>query len=163
MGNREQIYDMNSLTAKYIKALNSHKVQNSAIIPLSSLLAAVISWEGVFVDLSHPPKRSLTSSLSPTQISFTFCRVWDQANSGNLNMTLSCQCTIPASSGSCPVNKRYHSKRSHDCSALSEQLHGHQCPKNLAGREAIWCLLYMAHVWNTSKLVRKLAKEGPSS
>lgn len=158
----EQIYDMNSLTAKYIKALNSHKTQNSAIIPLSFLLAVVISWEGVFVELTHPPRRRLTSSLSPTQISFSFCRVWDQADCGNLNMTLSCQCTIPVSTGSRPVNKHYHSKCSHDSSALSEQLHGHQCPENLAGREAIWCLHYMAHVWNASTLVRKLAKEGPS-
>lgn len=44
----------------------------------------------------------------------------------------------------------------------SEQLHRHPCPGNLAGREAIWCLYYMAHVWNISPLVMKLAKKAPA-
>lgn len=45
---------------------------------------------------------------------------------------------------------------------LSEQLYRHPCPGNLAGREAIWCLYYMAHVWNTSPLVMKLARKVPA-
>lgn len=43
MGNMEQIYDMTGLTAMYTKALNSHKIENLAIIFLSFLLDVVMS------------------------------------------------------------------------------------------------------------------------
>lgn len=43
MGNMEQIHDMTGLTVTYTKALNSHKIENLAIIFLSFLLDVVMS------------------------------------------------------------------------------------------------------------------------
>lgn len=43
MGNMEQVHHMSSLAAKYIRSLNSHKIQNSAFFSLSFLLVVVIS------------------------------------------------------------------------------------------------------------------------
>lgn len=157
MGKMKQIHDMSSSTCQVPKSSQYHKSQTI----LSFLPAVIIQWEGVFVEMSSPSRRRLTSLL----IMMGSLKSNSDLSAGWEIMQWLCWHDAEwfMSWGNKQKKKTQNTSIANrcECSALPEELHRHQCPENLADRQAICCLYCMAHVWNTSTLVTKLSSKVP--